>query len=92
MQQDERRIRLCTKTELDRKERFLFRGKGLTREETSKVLKAFNPEYIKVTYPDAMSGTDETRTFYVGDRSAPVKIWTIGNKRYESISFDLIER
>ena len=37
------------------------------------------------------SGTDETRTFYVGDRSAPIKIWTINNKRYETLSFDLIE-
>lgn len=63
-----------------------------TPQEVSAILKAFNPEYVSVTYPDAMSGTDETRTFYVGDRSAPVKIWTIGNKRYENVSFELIER
>ncbi|MFR5739597.1 MAG: DUF6711 family protein [Coprococcus sp.] len=80
------------KNRVGQKRKISLSWKGLTQEETSKVLKAFNPEYIKVTYPDAMSGTDETRTFYVGDRSAPVKIWTIGNKRYESISFDLIER
>lgn len=63
-----------------------------TPAEVSAILQAFNPEYVKITYPDAMSGKNETRTFYVGDRSSPVKMWTIGNKRYESISFDVIER
>lgn len=57
----------------------------------SKILKAFNPENISVKYPDAMSGTDETRTFYVGDRSAPMKYWWVGKQLYESISFDIIE-
>lgn len=66
--------------------------KGLDWSDASKVLKAFNPEYVNVTYPDAMSGTNETRTFYVGDRTAPYKCWWVGNKRVESISFDLIER
>lgn len=61
------------------------------RATTAQILQAFNPEYISVTYPDAMSGTDETRTFYVGDRSAPVKYWWVGKQLYESISFDIIE-
>lgn len=56
------------------------------------VLKAINPEYIKVTYYDLLAGHNQTRTFYVGDRSAPVKYWWVGNKRLESLSFDLIER
>lgn len=55
-------------------------------------MQAFNPEYINVTYPDAMSGTDETREFYVGDRSAPMKMWTVKKKIYSQISFDIIER
>lgn len=63
-----------------------------TKEETAVILQAFNPEYIQVKYPDAMSGTDETRTFYVGDRTAPIKIWTLNNKRYSQISFNIIER
>lgn len=63
-----------------------------TREEAAAILQTFNPEYIMVTYPDAMSGLNETREFYVGDRSAPMKIWTISNKRYSQISFDIIER
>lgn len=61
------------------------------RSTTAFILQAFNPENISVTYQDAMSGTDETRTFYVGDRSAPVKYWWVGKQLYESISFDIIE-
>lgn len=63
-----------------------------TPAETAAILQAFNPEYISITYPDAMSGQNETRTFYVGDRSAPMKIWNVGHKRYETLSFDVIER
>lgn len=63
-----------------------------TPAEASAILKAFNSEYVSVRYPDAMSGMDETRTFYVGDRTAPMKIWTINNKRYSQVSFDIIER
>ena len=65
---------------------------GPDKAETARILQAFNPEYVDVTYPDAMSGKNETRTFYVSDRSAPMKIWTIDNKRYTSVSFDIIER
>lgn len=63
-----------------------------THGEAASILRAFNPEYINVTYPDAMSGQNEARMFYVGDRTAPMKIWIVGNKRYSQLSFDLIER
>ena len=63
-----------------------------TQEETAILLQQFNPEYVDITYPDSMSGNQETRTFYVGDRSAPMKIWTISNKRYSQVSFEVIER
>lgn len=59
---------------------------------TSKILQAFNPEYIRVRYPDMMSGVYETRTFYVGDRESPVKYWWVGNKLIETITFNIIER
>lgn len=61
-------------------------------QTTARILQAFNPEYINVTYPDMMSGAYETRIFYVGDRSAPVKMWWTSKKRMESLSFDIIER
>lgn len=67
-----------------------------TKEETSAILTAVNYTTVgamfKVTYPDAMSGNNETRTFYVGDRSAPMKSWTINKKIYSTLSFNLIEQ
>lgn len=83
---------LMHKNRIAQKRKISLGWNSPTPEDTATILQAFNPEYISVTYPDAMSGSNETRTFYVGDRSAPIKIWTINNKRYEKISFDLIER
>lgn len=54
--------------------------------------KVFAPEYVNVTYWDAEDGKWETRVFYTGDKKAPVKIWTVNQKRYESVSFNIIER
>ena len=65
----------------------------LTAEQTGAILRAFNPEYIQVRYWDAMDAAFETRNFYVGDRSAPLKWFQIlDGTRYEELSFDLIER
>ena len=61
-------------------------------QTTSKILRSFNPEYINVRYPDMMSGTYQTRTFYVGDRTAPVKYWMVGRKMIGQISFNITER
>lgn len=60
-------------------------------QETAQIMQAFNPEYITVRYPDMLSGKYEARQFYVGDRSAPVKLWWSNKKLIESISFDIIE-
>lgn len=57
-----------------------------------KILQCFKPTYVNVAYPDPESGLIETRTFYTGDKSADVKIWAVGNKRYSSIAFNIIER
>lgn len=65
---------------------------GPTPEEASAILKAFAPEYVSVLYWDVENCRMETRTFYTGDKKAPVKIWTVNNKRYESVSFNIIER
>lgn len=83
---------LMHKNRVGQKRKIGLAWAGKDWDATSKILKAFNPEYVDVTYPDMMSGAYETRTFYVGDRSAPVKWWWIGNQRTESISFDIIER
>ena len=71
------------KNRIAQKRQLKLSWSGTDTARTAKILQMVNPEYIRVTYPDAMSGTDETRT--------PIKIWTINNKRYETLSFDLIE-
>lgn len=64
-----------------------------TKDEVSTILKLVcGKAYFMVTYPDALSGKDETREFYVGDRSAPMKMWTIDKKIYSTLSFNFIER
>lgn len=83
---------LMHKNRVGQKRKISLAWNGKDWETTSKILQAFDPEYIEVKYPDMMSGTYETRTFYVGDRTAPVKWWWVGNQRMESISFDIIER
>lgn len=58
----------------------------------STILQAFAPEYVSITFPDSLTGGDLTRTFYRGDISAAVRSWTYNYKRYETVSFDCIER
>lgn len=65
---------------------------GIGTTEAARILQAFNPEYINVTYFDPLIGDTVTKTFYTGDKSAPVKMWTAGKKLYETISFNIIER
>ena len=58
----------------------------------SKILQAFNPEYIHVTYPDLLTGKYETKEFYSGDKTAPYKWWWDGKNIVELLSFDIVER
>ena len=64
-----------------------------TREEARDILQLVcGKPYMTVTYPDTWSGLDETREFTVGDRSTPMQIWNINNKRYSTLSFNFTER
>ena len=68
---------------------------NVTTEDANKILKAFNPEYVNVTYIDPMIGTSSngyyhTLQFYVGNRSAPMYNWKKG--LWSNISFNLIDR
>ncbi len=54
------------------------------------ILKAFNPEYIRVCYLDAMEGKWLTSEFYVGNRTTPLYNSRLG--LWSKISFNLIER
>lgn len=66
-----------------------------TAAQASAILQAVNPEYFTATYFDPMANAFQTKTFYVGDRSAPMKWYNLGGiqgTRYSTLSFDIIER
>lgn len=65
---------------------------AVSPSDASTILNAVDPEYIYVRYFDAKQGTYRVMEAYVGDRSAPVKIWSDSQQIYESLSFDIIER
>lgn len=63
-----------------------------SRAETARILTAVYPEYFPVTFTDPMTNTTVTKTFYVGDRTAPVQMWGDDRQFYSSVKFNLIER
>ncbi len=63
---------------------------NIPTSEVSAILRAFNPEYIKVCYLDAMQGKYVTSEFYVGNRSAPM--YNAAKGLWQNVSFNLIER
>lgn len=65
---------------------------AVTPAVASQILNAFNPEYIQVRYFDPKENGYKIIEAYIGDRTAPVKIWTTNQKIYETLSFDIIER
>ena len=58
----------------------------------SQVLTSVSPEYFSVQYTDPETNTLTTKTFYVGDRTIPTQVWGSNVKRYQKLSFKLIER
>lgn len=62
----------------------------ITTEVASQILKAFNPEYINVEYIDPYEGKEITKTFYVGDRNAPMYNGALD--LWEEVSFTIIQR
>lgn len=74
-----------------RKRKLELSWSGIDFAAASEVLQAVNPETFSVTYLDALTNTTQTRTFYVGDRSAPVHSYVEGNRWYTTLSFNIIE-
>lgn len=83
---------LMHKNRVAQKRKIQVSYSGITDEVARTVLNAINPEYISVTYYDLLAGGENTRTFYVSDRTSPFKWWWDGKHVLESLSFDLIER
>lgn len=63
----------------------------LTQAECSAILSAVSAVFFSVSYPDPISG-QSTRTFYVGDRTAPAYSFTNKFKPWSGLKFNLIER
>lgn len=66
----------------------------LQMDEISTLLQAVKDIYFQVYYPDPMDGAFSTRTFYVGDRSAPA-YWfdeSKGIHLWQGLTMDFIEK
>lgn len=81
---------LMHKERLSQKVKIELSWKYATIAEAAAILTAFNPEYVSITYLDAKAGDFLTKTFYVGDRSAPLYNATL--RLWENISFNVIEQ
>lgn len=77
---------ICSKIKLE------LQWNAVSPSVASQILSAFDPEYVNVRYFDAKENSWVVKEFYSGDKSAPVKMWTDGQKIYESLSFNIIER
>lgn len=65
---------------------------GLTWQQGSQLLQACDSEYVSVQYPDMLTGTMQTKTFYTGDREGDVYLWWSNKKILSSLTFNFIER
>lgn len=65
---------------------------ALKWNDLSAILTAMKDEFFQVTYPDPMTGTTQTKTFYVGDRKAPVAMERNGITWWRGLQLTLIER
>lgn len=88
---------LMHKNTVAKKRKLILGWTTLNFAEASAIIQAVSgDEYFSVTYPDYLDGNIRaTRTFYVGDRTVPVKAFNMDDSAWqltESISFDLIER
>jgi hypothetical protein len=64
-----------------------------TKEEVSAILKLINQSrYVKIKYPDSMSGEYETREFKNTKKSAPFRDLRVGAFVHSSLSLQFEER
>lgn len=65
---------------------------ALTMAQISPLLQTVKDEFFTVEYPDPYEGTTVTKTFYVGDRTAPMLMQKDGQILWEGLSMNFIER
>lgn len=65
----------------------------LANNEISPILQAVQSTYFQVEYPDPMTGNIQIKTFYVGDRSAPMYFKSkSGQYLWQGLTMNLIEK
>lgn len=64
----------------------------LSNAEISKILNAVSDVFFTVTYPDPVVGGYTTKTFYTGDRTAPVLRTIGGVARWEGLKTSFVEK
>lgn len=60
--------------------------------DMSAILNSVSDQFFQLTFPDAQSGTMQTMTCYVGDRSAPAYSFYDNNWLWKGLSMNFIER
>ncbi len=80
------RDRIATKVKLN------CQWNGLTASEMSQLLQSMDDVFFPINYFDPYTGGYTTKTFYVGDRSAPVYSIAGGKVIFKSFSANFIEQ
>jgi hypothetical protein len=80
------RDRITTKVKLD------CRWNALNADQMKVLLKSMQDVFFEINYFDPLEGQHITKTFYVGDRSAPVYSIAGGKVIFKSFSANFIEK
>lgn len=81
---------LMHKNRIAQKVKLHLAWNNISTTDASAIINAFDDEYLEVKYLDLKAGGYITKTFYVGDRSAPMYNNTLNI--WSNISFNLIEQ
>jgi hypothetical protein len=84
---------LMHKKKVGQKVKLELEWKGVSDEDASTILLAFDPEYVDVTYHDTKTNSILTKNFYTGDRKGSTYWWNDdGEFTYLSVAFNIVER
>jgi len=69
-----------------------MRWNAMLWEDLAAVLQSMRDEFFEFTYPDPMTGTQRTGTFYVGDRKGAVALERDGVYWWTGLTMTLTEQ
>lgn len=78
--------RIATKRKIE------LEWKQLTNSQMATISQLVQDTTFSVSYPDPLTGTIRTSTFYAGDRTAPVYTYANGIAKWEGLRLSLIEK